>query len=246
MSQGEPPANGAGAGATGATGDTGAGFGAQAGGDSQRGSRLSDSARVEAFSDGVLAIVITLLVLSLQAPHGPHMLAELRSQWPAYLAYVASFSYVGVIWVNHHQLFTRIAAVDPGLLWRNLSLLLATSVLPFPTAVLGNAFRYGDHDDEVAAFILYGLVAAVMAATWLLLFHYLANNERLRERQTPASFFAAERRRALLGLVSYLLAALVALWLPIVSLFIICALPVFYGVTIEGWKGPWNRQDPAT
>jgi uncharacterized membrane protein len=203
------------------------------------GGRLSDSARVEAFSDGVLAIVITLLVLDLHAPAG-HVLTRLLRQWPAYLAYLASFGYVGVIWVNHHQLFTRIAAVDIGLLWRNLALLLATSVLPFPTAVLGNAFQYGDHADEVAAFVLYALVAAVMAGTWLVLFHYLAMSERLLEPGTPSAFFVAERRRALLGLLAYLLAAVLALALPLGSLIIVCALPVFYGMTSEGWGGRWR------
>jgi uncharacterized membrane protein len=103
------------------------------GGESRWGGRLAESGWVEAFSDGVLAIVITLLVLDLRAPQERGaMLQQLLQQWPAYLAYLASFAYVGVIWVNHHQLFTRIAAVDTGLLWRNLTMLLATSVLPFP------------------------------------------------------------------------------------------------------------------
>jgi uncharacterized membrane protein len=198
--------------------------------------RLSDSSRVEAFSDGVLAIVITLLVLDLHAP-ATHFLTELSRQWPAYLAYLASFGYVGVIWVNHHQLFTRIAAVDSGLLWRNLALLLATSVLPFPTAVLGNAFQFGSRADEVTAFVLYALVAAVMALTWLLLFHYLSVSGRLLEPNTPSAFFVAERRRALLGLIAYLLAAALALVVPVGSLIIVCVLPVFYGITSEGWTG---------
>jgi uncharacterized membrane protein len=200
--------------------------------------RLSDSSRVEAFSDGVLAIVITLLVLDLRAP-AAHFLTQLSRQWPAYLAYLASFGYVGVIWVNHHQLFTRIAAVDSGLLWRNLALLLSTSVLPFPTAVLGNAFQFGSHADQVTAFVLYALVAAVMAVSWLLLFHYLSVSERLLEPNTPSSFFVAERRRALLGLVAYLLAAALALVVPVGSLAIVCVLPVFYGLTSEGWTGKW-------
>jgi uncharacterized membrane protein len=199
--------------------------------------RLSDSTRVEAFSDGVFAIAITLLVLDLRAPdHRGEMLGQLVRQWPAYLAYLASFGYVGVIWVNHHQLFTRIAAVDLGLIWRNLALLLGASVLPFPTAVLSNAFQLGGHADEVAAFVLYALVAAVTAATWLLLFQYLSTHERLLARHTPIAFFAAERRRALLGVIAYLLAAAVALWQPLGSLSIVCALPVFYGMTSEGWR----------
>jgi uncharacterized membrane protein len=208
----------------------------------EQGGRLSDSARVEAFSDGVLAIAITLLVLNLRAPGGGgDMRRELLDQWPAYVAYLASFAYVGVIWVNHHQLFTRIAAVDLGLLWRNLGLLLGVSVLPFPTAVLSSAFRQGTGSNQVTACVLYALVAAFMALTWLVLFHYLATHERLLARHTPASFFARERRRALLGLIAYLLAAAVALWQPLASLLIICALPVFYGATSEGWSGRSNR-----
>ena len=201
-----------------------------------RRSRLSDSSRVEAFTDGVLAIVMTLLVLDLHAP-AVHILTQLSRQWPAYLAYLASFGYVGVIWVNHHHLFTRIATVDSGLLWRNLALLLATSVLPFPTAVLGNAFQKGSHADQVTAFVLYALIAAAMALTWLLLFHYLSVSDRLLEPDTPPSFFVAERRRALLGLIAYLLAAALAVAVPVGSLIIVCVLPVFYGVTSEGWRG---------
>jgi TMEM175 potassium channel family protein len=226
----------------GAEGDDGAD-----GAEAARGARLSEPARVEAFSDGVLAIVITLLVLDLRAgPFRPGDMSEhLLRQWPAYLAYFASFGYVGVIWVNHHQLFTRIAAVDLGLLWRNLALLLVTSVLPFPTAVVSSAFQGKNHHDEVTALVFYALLAAVMATTWLLLFHYLATHERLLARRTAPSFFAAERQRALLGMLAYLLAALLALWLPLGSLLIIAMLPVFYGLTSEGWRWPWHRSRAA-
>ncbi|HXB49757.1 MAG TPA: TMEM175 family protein [Streptosporangiaceae bacterium] len=199
------------------------------------GGRLSGSTRVEAFSDAVFAIAITLLVLDLHAPTGGDMLHHLLQQWPAYLAYLASFGYIGVIWVNHHQLFTRIASVDLGLLWCNLGLLLGSSVLPFPTAVLSSAFRNGSRSNEVTGSILYVVIAAVMALAWLVLFHYLATHERLLERQTPASFFAGERSRALLGVIAYLVAAPVALWQPLASLVIICVLPVFYGATSEGF-----------
>lgn len=203
---------------------------------------LAERGRVEAFSDGVLAIVITLLVLDLRPPEkSGAMFDELLAQWPVYLAYLASFAYVGVIWVNHHQLFTRIAAVDSGLLWRNLALLLTTSVLPFPTAVLGRAFQHGNHRDQVVGLIFYALIAAAMAASWLLLFQYLAGSPRLLTEHTPASFFALERRRAALGVSAYLCAALLALWQPIAGLVIACVLPVFYGATSEGWSANRDR-----
>jgi uncharacterized membrane protein len=212
---------------------------------------LSDSARVEAFSDGVLAIALTLLVLDLRAPGQSsqmlpgQMLHQLLQQWPSYLAYLASFGYVGVIWVNHHQLFTRIESVDSGLLWRNLALLLATSVLPFPTAVVSSAFEHGNHNDEVVALVLYGLEAALMALTWLALFHYLSLGKRLLVSGTSPTFFARERQRALLGVVSYLIAAVIAPWQPAASLGIVVVLPVFYGLTSEGWTGLQRRQTPS-
>jgi uncharacterized membrane protein len=193
----------------------------------------------------VLAIAITLLVLDLSYRSSPgQVLASLLRQWPAYLAYLASFGFIGVIWVNHHQLFTRIAAVDTGLLWRNLALLLTVSVLPFPTAVLGNAFQHGNHRDEMTAAVFYGVAGAVASAAWLALYHYLARNEPLLTRRELVAFFAGERRRALVGIASYLLAALIALGAPAASLVIYCALPVFYGVTSEGWRGLRRRRTP--
>jgi uncharacterized membrane protein len=205
--------------------------------ENESGSGVIETARVEAFSDGVLAIVITLLVLDLRAPTTRgSMLHELVHQWPIYIPYLASFAYVGVIWVSHHQLFTRIDSVDTGLLWRNLALLLPTSVLPFPTAVLGKAFQSGSHADQRMGVIFYAAVAAAMAASWLAVFNYLSRNERLLERHTPASFFAQERGRAVVGIVLYVLAALVALWRPAVGLAIAAILPVFYGLTTEGWS----------
>ena len=201
------------------------------------GSRLAESARVEAFSDAVLAIVITLLVLDLRAPEKPGAtLHELLQQWPVYVAYLASFASVGVIWVNHHQLFTRIASVDTGLLWRNLTLLVPTALLPFPTAVVGNAFQHGTHHDQAVSLTFYGCVSAAMSLGWLVLFHYLSRNERLLVRDTPASFFVQEGRRAAFGVAVYALAALAAIWQPVVSLAMFALLPVFYGLTTEGWS----------
>ena len=196
---------------------------------------VAETGRVEAFSDGVLAIVITLLVLDLKAPQQRGaMLHLLLQQWPQYITYLASFAYVGVIWVNHHQLFTRISSVDSGLLWRNLALLLATSVLPFPTAVLGSAFVHGSRRDEVVGLVFYAAVSATMATSWLVVYHYLARHERLLADTTAGSFFALERRRAVVGIAIYALSGLVAAWQPIAGLVIAATLPVFYGVTSGG------------
>jgi uncharacterized membrane protein len=200
---------------------------------------LAESTRVEAFSDGVFAIAITLLVLDLKAPVSRGKVShELLVQWPAYVAYLASFGYIGVIWVNHHYLFTRIARVNGALLWRNLALLLAMSVLPFPTAVLASAFQYGDFNDERTAVIFYAVVAGAAAATWLVLFHFLSRAPYLLEHEAHAAFFAAERRRAVFGVTLYALSAVVAAWSPVAGLVIACVLPLFYGMTSTGWRFP--------
>ncbi|MGH3257951.1 MAG: TMEM175 family protein [Streptosporangiaceae bacterium] len=205
---------------------------------------LAESNRVEAFSDGVFAIVITLLVLDLKAPMTKGaVLHDLLMQWPAYLAYLASFAYVGVIWINHHNLFTRIAWVNGGLLWRNLALLGAMSVLPFPTAVLSSAFQLRSHADERTALVLYGIIGVATAATWLLLFQFLSRSPRLLEHEAHATFFAGERHRAVIGVMGYAVVALCAFWLPVAGLVITCVLPVFYGVTSGGWRRRTPQSD---
>jgi uncharacterized membrane protein len=93
--------------------------------------------RVEAFSDGVIAIIVTIMVLELKAPEEPG-LQYLWRLWPIFSAYVLSFAYVGVYWANHHRLFGHARRVTNGLIWLNLLLLFALSLIPFSTAYLGN------------------------------------------------------------------------------------------------------------
>lgn len=95
-------------------------------------------ARVEAFSDGVLAIAITLLVLELSVPEGEHddLLAGILGQWPSYLGYVTSFLTIGGIWMWHHSLFGRMARVDRAIARLNLVLLMLVSFLPFPAKLM--------------------------------------------------------------------------------------------------------------
>ena len=193
-------------------------------------------ARLEAFSDGVLAIAATLLVLDLRVPEfdAGGLLHDLVHLWGAYIAYVSSFLYIGVIWLNHHNAFTRIDRMDSGLQWANLSLLFTTALLPFPTAVLSAALQSGGTSDRRTAVVLYALLAGAMAATWLGLYHRLSRHPELSDGVDDAAFFAQERRRAWLGIASYGIAACVGLIYPLAALPFFLALPVFYALTAEG------------
>ncbi|WP_374349822.1 TMEM175 family protein [Chitinimonas sp.] len=92
--------------------------------------------RLEAFSDGVIAIIITIMVLEIKVPHGEH-LADLLPLWPVFLSYVLSFLYVALYWNNHHHLFHAVKQVNGGILWANANLLFWLSLIPFTTGWMG-------------------------------------------------------------------------------------------------------------
>ncbi|KLO25984.1 hypothetical protein ABW16_21265 [Mycolicibacter heraklionensis] len=200
---------------------------------------LTDTGRVEAFSDGVFAIAVTLLVLDLKAPeHAPGQLLDaLIRQWPAYLGYVASFGYVAVIWLNHHQAFTAIKQVDKGVHLANIALLFTTALIPFPTAVLSRAFIDGaDTPDARTAVALYAGILAAMCASWLLLFDQVSRcPEQLVADQADPRVFAAQRFRSLTGIVAYLVAGVIGVvWSPMVALAVFVVMPAFYAINIPG------------
>jgi uncharacterized membrane protein len=118
--------------------------------------------RLEAFSDGVLAIIITIMVLELKVPHGDD-LAALKSKLPVFLSYVLSFIYVGIYWNNHHHLLQSTKRVSGGILWANLHLLFWLSLFPFATAWVGE-----NHVSPTPTAV-YGLVLLMAAIAYYLL-----------------------------------------------------------------------------
>ncbi len=198
--------------------------------------RLSDTDRLETFSDSVLAITITLLVAEIVRPeHAPgQLLNRLVEQWPTYIAFLASFFYTGVIWLNHRAVFARVHYCDRGLHLANLFLLLTSGLIPFPTAILSSAIQTGNYFDAKVAVVLYAGIAGSMCLAWLILFHVLCIHPWLVENHISPDFFPKERLRAILGVVSYSVAGLAGLSMPKLALAIFLALPVFYGITSEG------------
>jgi uncharacterized membrane protein len=196
-----------------------------------------DTGRSEAFSDGVFAIIITLLVLDLRPPEveSGRLLSGLLQQWPTYLAYVTSYLYVGVVWLNHKAAFKRIHAMDRGLHWANFGVLFATALLPFPTAVIADAVQKGNPADVRTAVGLYALIGALLCVSWLAFFHYLSRHPDLVEEDVEKGYFPRERTRALAGIALYVAAGVLGyLVTPPIALVIFLALPIFYGVTSEG------------
>ncbi len=118
--------------------------------------------RLEAFSDGVIAIIITIMVLEMKVPHGVNWDA-LKPLWPVFLSYALSFVYVGIYWNNHHHLLHAVHRISGGVLWPNLHLLFWLSLLPFATGWMGE-----NHFASLPV-ALYGTVLVMAALAWMLL-----------------------------------------------------------------------------
>ena len=196
--------------------------------------RLAETDRLETFSDSVLSITMTLLVFEIVRPEyaSGQLLEKLAAQWASYIAFLASFCYAGVIWLNHRAVFARVRYCDRSLHLANLFLLLTSALIPFPTAILSTAIQSGNEFDARVAVTLYAAIAGTMCLSWLVVFHVLSIHPYLVEDGVEPDFFPKERLRATLGIILYAVAG----WLstPKVALLIFLALPVFYGITSEG------------
>ncbi len=181
--------------------------------------------RIEAFSDGVLAIVITIMVLELKVPHGEE-LSALEPLWPVFLSYLLSFAYVGIYWNNHHHLFQAARSVNGAILWANLLLLLSLSLLPFSTGWMGE-----NHFGRWPT-VLYGLnLLASAVAYWIL------QGCLIRHHGPDCAIARAVQhdRKGKLSPVLYVVGiAIAAAWLPWLG------LAVFVGVALM-WLVPDRR-----
>jgi TMEM175 potassium channel family protein len=170
------------------------------------------SSRAEAFSDGVLAIAITLLVLEIRVPDVPRdstLARELFHLWPKYAVFAISFVTIGIMWINHHAMFDRVAAVDRRLLFLNLLLLLSISFVPFPTAVLGDYVR--DADAGHAAAALYGANMLLVGIGFFALWRYLLVHSELRSPDLSDDGVRQALRRTIIGPITYAASIVVAL-----------------------------------
>ena len=190
-----------------------------------------ETGRIEAFSDGVFAIAITLLVLDLKvsAPTGSEGLAyKLVGQWPAFVAFLNSFATILVIWINHHNLFNLIARSDCRFMLANGLLLLCVTFLPFPTSLVA---EYYGHPGEATAAVLYTGTFLMMAFAFNILWRYAAHKHQLLGRSVTAKEVGSINRQYLVGPIFYGLAFILAFVNVTASLVLTIALMLFYAVT---------------
>jgi uncharacterized membrane protein len=182
------------------------------------------TARVEAFSDSVFAVAITLLVLQFVVPEvgSGKLLAALMSQWPQLVTYVASFLTVGVVWVNHHAMFKGLRAVDRTIQFINLVLLLTVVLVPYPTELLGHYLNSPQNGSVAAAF--YAVVMTLMSISFQALVAWALTHPNLLRPEVQVRTLRMVIPRFGLGLVTYA----VSIALAFVSAPLVVAI---YGIT---------------
>jgi len=190
--------------------------------------------RLEAFSDGVLAVAITLLVLNIAVPpagrHGD-LARELGRNWPQYAAYVTSFITIGIIWINHHAMIGRLREADHVILALNLPLLLSVGVLPFATNLMATYLRQG-YGQHLAAAIYSGSFLIMSILFSVMNRHILFAKSHLLAPDLPLARRRTIFRRGIVGLVPYALATALALVSAYITLAICAAVAAFYALPL--------------
>jgi uncharacterized membrane protein len=189
-----------------------------------------DSGRLEAFSDGVFAVAITILALNLAVAgpgkHQPSLAEQLGAHWPAFAAYAVSFATIGIIWVNHHMLFRSFSEIDRTLLFLNLLLLFFVVTIPFATSTLALYLTKGGSNAALAAAIFQGVFVG-MSLSFAGLFWW-----GIRRQHTKVAFTPEAARRATIrfgiGNVAYLSAIGIAFVSATASLIVSGLVAIYY------------------
>jgi len=207
---------------------------------------LMPSGRLEALSDGVFAIAITLLVLDLAVPartpvRNGGLGSALAHQWPSYFAYLVSFLVIGIIWVNHHTMFSKVGLVDRPVLFANLALLLVVSALPFPTRLLAEYLTAGSDSHTAAA--VYSSTMLVMGLAYSVLWIVVTRDVGLLHEHVDPVASRAALRRFSLGNVFYLATVGLSFLSATATLSVHGALAIYYCFDQLATPGVRRRRD---
>lgn len=190
-------------------------------------SEYSDTDRLEMFSDGVFAIVITLLVLEVKVPEIANSVTsfefvhELGQLWPKLYAFVLSFALIYIIWMNHHQTFNMIVKSNRTLMLLNGLILFFTVLVPFPTALVG------EYPFQPLAGVIYGAVMAFLAISHLILYQY-ATKKKLIDESIPQEVVERGFKRTLVGPIFYTIGAVCALIFLPASYIMYILIAIYY------------------
>jgi uncharacterized membrane protein len=198
----------------------------------------SETARVEAFSDGVFAIAITLLILDVKVPRemvsSAALTRALHDAWPSFFAFLTSFAVIGIMWLNHHRLFTLIRRSDHTLIVLNLLLLLGVTFVPFPTALLA---EYLGHPGERVAALFYNGTFVGLSIVFNGLWHYASQGRRLLGENCTPEMAEQQTRQYRYGPLMYAAALAVAFVSVGLSVALDLGLAVFFALPLRG-SGP--------
>ena len=201
-----------------------------------------DTHRLDAFSDGVFSIVITLLILEIRVPqiHGENISQELVQGLillsPKFFCYVLSFAYISIYWVNHHQLFHVIERSDRGLFWFNSLFLMFLAFIPFPTALIG------EYPREHVAVIFYGVAMLAAAVSFGLMKWYAVDIGKLVDPDIESKLLKTSVLKILVGPLLYLFAIAAAFWNTDVAILTYVIIPIIYFIPSQAEKIIFNTR----
>jgi uncharacterized membrane protein len=192
-----------------------------------------DPTRVVAFSDGVVAIAVTLLVLEIRPPQDTrHLVHGLATLWPSYLAYGVTFMLIGQVWANHHVMFDQIRTADRVVLFLNTLLLMDIAFMPFTASVLAQAFR--DGHGERTAVVVHGIAFEVAAILFNVLWWHARRDRRLLTDAIDSAGVTAIARRFQLALAWIATGVVLGAVVPALGVAVIAAFIPFYWLPIQG------------
>lgn len=195
-----------------------------------------ETGRIEAFSDGVFAIAITLLILNIQVPKahdlkpGMHLGQALLAQWPSYVSYITSFLTILIMWTNHHKMFVLIKRTDHLFLLLNGLLLMMVTIIPFPTALAAEYIRHPDA--TTAAAVLTGTYVAI-AILYNILWRYAVHNNRLLSKSANPQMIRNINQQYRFGPLLYIIDFGLSFVHVVASLLLCIALAIFFALPIE-------------